>query len=136
MSTAATINTNEGWTFANNDQNSPMTDPDNEWGAAAQATTIDGWDAPPPAPLPPHFTVGQPCPDNYASLHWTACYDDDYSTHRQIKDYNYYLQWSSGQHRHRRNHQRYDCPMPHPHKLIKVCQEQHLDPIKACADWH
>jgi len=53
-----------------------------------------------------------------------------------MKDYNYYPQRSSGRHRHRRNRQMCDCPMPHPYELVKVTRERHLDPIKACADWH
>jgi len=138
MSTTATVDTNEGWTFTD-DTTAPECPTTikqiNDWGPVTQATTTDGWNVP-IAPLPPLSAVGQPCQDNHTSLHWTACYDDNCSTHRQMKDYNYYPQRSSSCRRHRHNRQMCDCPMPHPHELIKVTQEQHLDPIKACADWH
>ena len=65
-----------------------------------------------------------------------ACYDDDYNTHRQMKDYNYYPQRSIGRRRRCRNDQMCDCPMPHPDELTEVIRERHLNPIKACMDWH
>jgi len=152
MSTTATVDTNEGWTFAGRSRTSEFpttTEPDNEstelpthnenpndWGIPANATTTDGWKAPPPARSPPLSAVGQPRANDHASLHWTACYDDYCGAHRQMKDDNYYPQRSSGRRRHRRNRQMCDCPMPHPHELVKVTRERHLDPGKACADWH
>ena len=53
-----------------------------------------------------------------------------------MKNYSYYPQRSSSRRRHCRNHQMCDCPKPHPHELVKVARERHLNPIKACADWH
>ena len=91
MSTAATIDATEGWIFAINNQNVELptrTEPDNNWGIPA--TTIHGWDAPPTPPSPPLSAMGQPRADDHSSLHWTACYDDYYGVHRQIKDNNYY----------------------------------------------
>jgi len=135
MSTTATVNANEGWTFTNAEQANTETEHDNDWGIPANATTTDGWNTPPPTPLPLLSAVGLPHANDHASLYWTACYDDDCSTHRQMKDYNYYPQRSSRRRRHRRNRQMCDCPMPHPHELVKVTWERHLDPVKACADW-
>jgi len=145
MSTTATIDTNEGWTFAGKSRTSEFpttTEPDNistelpthneplpDWGIAA--TTTDGWNAPPPAPLPPMSTVGQPRNDDHASLQWTACYDDYCNTHHQSKDNNYYPCQSS-----RRRATNCDCPLPHPNKLLEVTHERRLNPVKACADWH
>jgi len=95
MSTAATVDTNEGWTFAGRSHTSEFptaNEPDNlnestehpnDWGIAA--TTTDGWNAPPAAPSPLLSTVGQPCTDDHASLHWTACYDDYCNTHIRKK---------------------------------------------------
>jgi len=53
-----------------------------------------------------------------------------------MNDYNYYRQRSGGRRRHRRNCQMCDCPMPHPHELVMVTWKRHLDPVKACVDWH
>ena len=146
MSTTATIDTNEGWTYAGRSRTSEFlttTEPDNEatelplhneplpaWGIAA--TTTDGWNAPPAAPLPPMSAVGQPRTNDHASLHWTACYDDYCNTHRQSKDNNYYPRQS----RRRRRATNCDCPLPHPNELLEVTRERHLNPVKACADWH
>jgi len=86
MSTTATVDTNEGWTFSgrsltsefpittstNNEQTKqPTNEPNNDWGIAA--TTTDGWDAPPAAPLPSLSGAGLPHTNDLASLHWTAC---------------------------------------------------------------
>jgi len=65
-------------------------------------------------------------------LHWTACYNDYCSTHRQSKDNNYYPRQS----RRCRLVQNCDCPLPHPNELLKVTRERHLNPVKACAEWH
>jgi len=140
MSTTATVDTNEGWTFAGRSRTSEFpttTEPDdesteqpNDWGIAA--TTTDGWNAPPAAPSPPLSAVGQPRTDDHASLHWTACYDDYCNTHRQSKDNNYYPRQS----RRRRRATNCDCPLPHPNELLEVTRERHLNPVKACADWH
>lgn len=136
MSTTATVDTNEGWTFANAEQADPETstpnDPNNDWGIAA--TTTDGWNAPPNAPSPPLSTVGQPRTNDHASLHWTACYDDYCGVHRQMKNNNYYPQRSNA--RSRRNRQPCDCPLFHPDELIDITRERRLNPRKACADWH
>jgi len=140
MSTTATVDTNVGWTFActkqDNNKFRTTTDTNDEWGTATRATTTDGWDPPPRAPSPPLSAVGQPRTNDHASLHWTACYDDDCNTHHQMMDYNYYPQQSTGRRRRRRNYQMCDCPMPHPNELAEVIRERHLKPIKACADWH
>jgi len=76
--------------------------------------------------------IGQTRTDDHASLHWTACYDDYCNTHRQSKDNNYYPRQS------RRHHRttKCDCPLPHPNELLEVTRERHLNPVKACADWH
>jgi len=142
MSTTATVDTNEGWTFAGRSRTSEFpttTAADNEntelpvnndYGIAA--TTHHEWDAPPAAPSPPLSAVGQPRTDDHASLHWTACYDDYCNTHRQSKDNNYYPRNT----RRRRRAQTCDCPLPHPNELLEVTRERHLNPVKACADWH
>jgi len=103
MSTTATVDTHEGWTFtghsrtyefpittsADNEQTElPTNEPNNEWGIAA--TRTDGWGAPPAAPSPPLSAAGQPRTNDHVSLHWTACYDDYCNTLRQSKDNNYY----------------------------------------------
>ena len=125
MSTTATIDTNEGWTFAD-DNPAPefptTTEPDNNWGM------------PPTAPSPPLSAEGQPRANDHASLHWTACYDDYCGAHRQIKNNNYYPR--RGNDRRRRNHQQCDCPHAHPYELAEVIRVRHLNPRKACADWH
>ena len=77
MSTAATVDTTEGWTFADNNTGPEF------------PTTTDEWNALPTAPSPPLSTVGQPRTNDHASLHWTACYDDYCGVHRQMKDNNY-----------------------------------------------
>ena len=102
----------------------------NNWGIAA--TTTDGWDAPPAAPLPAQSAVGQPRTNDHASFHWTACYDDYCSTHRQSKDNNYYPCQSCR----RRQAQNCDCPLPHPNEPLEATREGHLNPVKACANWH
>jgi len=142
MSTTATVDTNEGWTFAGHSRTSefPTTTPadneqakpTNDWDLAAQATTTDGWNVP-PAPSPPLSAVGQPCANDHVSLHWTACYDDYCGTHHQMKDDNYYLQ--RGNDHRRRNHLPCSCPHPHPFELAEVIRNGHLNPHKACADW-
>jgi len=53
-----------------------------------------------------------------------------------MKNYYYYPQWSSSRCHHHCNRQMCDYPMPHPHVLVKVTWERHLDPIKGCADWY
>jgi len=142
MFAAATVDTNEGWTFADNHTSEfpTTTEPDHEsnehptdWGIAA--TTTNGWGAPPTAPSPPMSAVGQPRTNDHASLHWTACYDDYCGVHRQMKNDNYYPQRSTSRRR-RRVRRTCDCPMPHPEELLGITRERHLDPIKACADWH
>jgi len=146
MSTTATVDTNEGWTFAGRNRTPEFpttTEPDNEstelptcnetpndWGIAA--TMTDGWGIPPATPSPLRSAVGQPRTDDHAPLHWTACYDDYCNTHCQSKDNNYYPRPC---HRHRRA-TNCDCPLPHPNKLLEVTRERRLDPVKACADWH
>jgi len=124
MSTTATVDTNEGWTFPDNIDPVPefptTTEPDNNWGV------------PPTAPSPPMSAIGQPRANDHASLPWTACYDDYCNTHRQSKDNNYYPRNS----RRRRRAPTCDCPLPHPDELLEVTYEQHLNPIKACADGH
>ena len=127
QSTAATIDTNEGWTFAKNEQDNTE---NNDWGTAARATTTDGWNVP-PAPLPPVSAAGQPHLDDHPSLHWTACYDDYCNTHRQSKDNNYYPRRSR-----RRRATNCDCPLQHPNELLQVTRERRLNPAKACADWY
>jgi len=62
MSNTATVDMNEGWTFTNVEQAEPvptMTDNNDNWGIPENATTTDGWNAPPPAPLP-----------KTSNLHW------------------------------------------------------------------
>jgi len=86
MSTAANVDTNEGWTLARRSRTSefaistsadneqtelPTNEPNSDWGIAA--TTTDGLGAPPAAPSPPLSAVGQPHTDDHAPLHWTAC---------------------------------------------------------------
>ena len=66
VSMGATIDTAEGWTFADNH---PTT--------SELPTTTNDWDALPTAPTPP-------LTNNHASLHWTACYDDYCGVHRQM----------------------------------------------------
>jgi len=78
MSTTATVDTNEGWTFAGHSHTSefPTTTPadneqakpTNDWDLAVQATTTDGWNVP-PAPSPPLSAVGQPRTNDHVSLH-------------------------------------------------------------------
>ena len=137
MSTTATVDTNEGWTFTNVEQGDPelpmMTDNNDNWGLPTNATTTDGWNAPLPAPSPPLSAVGQPSANDHASLHWTAYYDDYCNAHRQMKDDNYYPQ--RGNDRRRRNHQPCSCPHAHPFELAEVIRTRHLNPRKACADW-
>jgi len=146
MSTTATVDTNEGWTLVGRSgtyEFPTTTEPENEstgqpthnenpndWGIAA--TVTDGWGAPPAAPSPPLSAVGQPHTNDHASLYWTACYDDYCSTHRQSKDNNYY----PCQSRQRRWAHNCDCPLASPNKLLEVTRERHLNPVKACADWH
>jgi len=144
MSTTATVDTNEGWTFAgrsrtsefpitssaNNEQTELATnEPNNDWGIAA--TTTNRWGAPPAAPSPPVSAAGQPHTNDDTSLHWTACYDDYCNTHRQSKDNNYYPRRS-----HRRRATNCNCPLPHPNELLEVTRERRLNPAKACADWY
>jgi len=132
MSTTTTVDANEGWTFTNAKQANTETEHDNNWGIPANATTTDGWNAPPPAPLPPLSAGGQPRTNDHASLHWTTCYDDYCGTHRQMKDDNYYPQRGNDSHRH--NHRPCSCPHAHPFELAEVIRNQHLNPHKACAD--
>jgi hypothetical protein len=137
-STTTTIDTTEGWTFTNNDDNADTEFPtttniDDGWGEAPAATTTDGWGATPAAPSPPLSAVRQPRTNNHDSLHWTACYDDYCSTHRQMKDNNYYPRRANG--RHRRNHQQCPCENAHPFELAEVIRNRHLNPRRACAAW-
>jgi len=144
MSTTATVNTNEGWTFAGCSHTSefsittsadteqtelPTNEPNNDWGIAA--TTTDGWGAPQAAPSPLLSATGQPHTNDHASLHWTACYDNYCNTHRQSKDNNYYPCQSR-----RRRATNCDCPLLHPNELLEVTRERRLNPVKACTDWH
>ena len=78
------------------------TEQTNAWDPATQATTTDGWNVP-TAPSPPLSAVGQPLTDEHATFHGTACYDDYYGCHRQMKNDNYYPQRSNGC-GHRRSH--------------------------------
>jgi len=135
MSNTATVDTNEGWTFTNVKQAElpTMTNNNDNWGIPDNATTTDGWNAPPPAPSPPLSTVGQPSANDHASLHWTACYDDYCNAHRQIKDDNYYPQRENDRCRH--NHQPCSCPHAHPFELAEVIRNRHLNLRKACTDW-
>jgi len=57
MCTTATVDANEGWTFTNAEQANTETEHDNNWGIPANATTMDKWNAPPPAPSP-HCPLG------------------------------------------------------------------------------
>jgi len=88
MSTTATVDTNEGWTFAGCSRTSefpittsadteqtelPTSEPNNDWGIAA--TTTDGWGAPPAAPshgCPPQDspvpTTTYPCTGRPATM--------------------------------------------------------------------
>ena len=50
ISTTATVDANEGWTFTNAEQANTEIEHDNNWSIPANATTTDGWNAPPPAP--------------------------------------------------------------------------------------
>jgi len=124
MSTTATIDTNEGWTFRDNNpvpEFPPMTEPNNNWGI------------PPAAPSPPLSAVGHPHTNDHPSLHWTACYYDYCNTHSQMKDNNYYPR--HGNNCRCRSHQQCDCPNAHPYKLAEVICERYLNSRKACADW-
>jgi len=82
MSTTATVDTNEGWTFAGHSRTSefpittsadneqtelPTNEPNNDWGIAA--TMTDGWGTPPAASSPPLSAAEQPHTNNHASLH-------------------------------------------------------------------
>ena len=131
MSTTATVNSNEGWTFASrsrtsefhittsadNEQTELLTNiTNNDWDIAA--TTTDGWGAHSATPSPPLSAAGQPHTNDLASLHWTACYDDYCNTHRQIKDHNYYPRRSR-----RRRATNCDCALPHPNELLVVTRE-------------
>jgi len=119
MCTTATVDTNEGWTFPNDNPKFPTTTkPDNSWGM------------PPTTPSPPLSAVGQPCPDEHASLYWTACYNDYCIAHGQMKDNNYYLRQSW-----HRWAQICNCPLRHRDELLRVTRERHLNSIKTCADW-
>ena len=120
MSNTAIVDTNEGWTFTNVKQAElpMMTNNNDNWAIPDNATTTDGWNAPPPAPSPPVSAVGQPSANDHASLHWTACYDDYCNTHRQMKDDNYYPQ--RGNDRRRRNYRPCSCPHVHPFELAEV----------------
>jgi len=143
MSTTATVDTNEGWTFADRshtsdfstttptDNEQTMAEPTNDWSLATQAMTTDGWNVP-TAPSPPLSAIGRPRQDDHASLHWTACYDNYCSVHRQMKDNNY------DPHKSRRpcRMQFCDCPLPHPDELLAVTRERRLHPVKAYTDWH
>jgi len=133
MSTTATVDANEGWTFTNAKQVNTETEHDNNWGIPTNATTTDRWNTPPPAPSPPLSAGGQPHANDHASLHWTACYDDYCGAHRQMKGDNYYPQ--RGNDRCRCNQRLCSCPHAHPFKLAEVICIQHLNPHKACADW-
>jgi len=115
MSTTATFDANEDWTFTNAKQANTETEHDNNWGIPANATITDGWNAPPPAPSTPLSAVGQPRTNDHASLHPTTCYDDYCGAHHQMKDDNYYPQ--RGNDCHRRNHRPCSCPHAHPFEL-------------------
>jgi len=133
MSTTATVDANEGWSFTNTEEAYSETEYDNNWGIPANATTTDGWNAPPPAPSPPLSAGGQPCANDNTSLHLTACYNDYCGAHRQMKDDNYCLQ--RGNDRRRRNHRPCSCSLAHSIELAEVIRNQHLNPCKACVDW-
>jgi len=133
MSTTTTVDTNEGRTLTNAKQANTETEHDNNCGIPANATTMGGWNAPPPAPSPPLSAGGQPRANEHVSLYWTACYDDYCGAHYQMKDDNYYPQ--RGNDRRRCNHQPCSCPHAHPLELVEVICNQHLNPCKACADW-
>ena len=125
MSTSATIDTNEGWTFPNNNNPVPefpaTTEPDNNMGI------------PPAAPSPPPSTLGHPHTNDHVSLHWTACYDDYCNNNCHMKDNNYYPR--CGKNCRRRSPQQCDCPNAHPYELAEAIHVRHLNPRKACADW-
>jgi len=125
MSTTTTIDTNEGWTYPEDNNPVPKfsttTEPDNNWGI------------PPAAPFLPLSAVGHPHTNDHVSLHWAACYDDYCNTSRQMKDNNYYPR--RGNNRCRRSHQQCNCPNAHPYELAEVICVRHLNPCKACADW-
>ena len=131
MSTTATVDTHEGWSFADN--NLTPIEQNNEW-TTAQTPTTNRWGAPPPtAPFLPLSTIGQPHINDHTSLHWTACYDDYCHTHRQIKVNNYYPHQNQCC---RRWVHTCDCPLPHPEELLDVTHERRLNPAKACTDWY
>jgi len=96
MSTTATVDANEGWTFTDVEQANHefpiMTENDDNWGILANATTMDGWNAPPPPPSPPLSARGQLHANDHVSRHWIACYNDYSGAHHQMKDGNYYPQ--------------------------------------------
>ena len=48
-----------------------------------------------------------------------------------MKDNNYYPRQSW-----RCQVQICDCPLPHLDELLRVICKRHLNPVKACADWH
>jgi hypothetical protein len=133
----------EGWTFAPTTEEAlqdgaptqfPTTTPaDNDWGIPPAATTTDGWNHVPVAPSPPLLAVEQPRTNDHVSLHWTACYNDECSTHRHAKDNAYYSRCANGKYRY--NHQCYDCQNAHLFELAEVIRTRHLKPRKACQDW-
>jgi len=62
MSTSATVDTNEGWTFTDDTTVSEFpttTEQNNDWGPVIHATTTDSWNVP-MALSPPLSAVEQP----------------------------------------------------------------------------
>jgi hypothetical protein len=133
----------EGWTFTPTTEQAlqdgapaqprTTTPADDGWGMPPAATTTDGWNHIPAAPSSPLSAAEQPQTNDHASLRWTACYNDEYNTHRQAKDNAYYPRRANG--RHRRSHQPCDCQHAHPFELAEVIRNRHLNPRKACQDW-
>jgi len=125
MSTTTTIDTNEGWTFPEDNSSVPefptTTEHDNNWGIPRAAPSL------------PLSAVGHLHTNDHASLHWMACYNDYCNTHRQMKDNNYYPR--HGNNRRRRSHQQCDCPNAHPYVLAEVIRVRYLNPRRVCTDW-
>jgi len=85
----------EGWTLTP----TPAPVHDDGWGNLTTANRPDSWENQPVAPSPPLSAINRPT--DYASMHWTACYDDYCRIHRHAKNNNYYPYRAEGPCRHR-----------------------------------